>query len=252
MNDNIIISLTSHGNRIKYVSRAIFSVINGTYKNVKIVLTLYKDDICNITNDLKILIDNNIVELIIADEDLGPNLKYYYSMKKYSDKLIITIDDDNIYSSDLVISLLNTHYKFPNCVCARRTHLICCDKNKNALDNSYFIQEYKRNLNPSKILYASGVGGVLYPNDFFNLAHIEDNKSLIYDIKYNDDIFLKVMEIKNNIQVVYAPNSQNHPKPIDKIEIKNEALCKTNDGRNGRNTIYFNKVKKYFDTLFND
>ena len=65
----VIVCLTSYNERLKNCSRSIFSILNGTYKDVKIVLTLYKDDIKFIPEDLKLLIDNNIVELIIAEEN---------------------------------------------------------------------------------------------------------------------------------------------------------------------------------------
>lgn len=57
-------------------------------------MTLYKDDIKNIPEDLKFLIDEQFVELIVADKDLGPHLKYFYAMKKYKENPIITVDDD--------------------------------------------------------------------------------------------------------------------------------------------------------------
>ena len=57
-------------------------------------MTLYKDDIKNIPEDLKFLIDEQFVELIVADKDLSPHLKYFYAMKKYKENPIITVDDD--------------------------------------------------------------------------------------------------------------------------------------------------------------
>ena len=93
--NTIIVSLTTHSIRLQQVAKtAIFSIIKNTYKNIHICLTLYKDDIKNIPEDLKFLIDEQFVELIVADKDLGPHLKYFYAMKKYKENPIITVDDD--------------------------------------------------------------------------------------------------------------------------------------------------------------
>ena len=64
---DVIVSLTSHGCRLKneIVTKAIYSIISGSYKPKKIILTLFKDDLKYINKNLKLMIDTDIVELIM-------------------------------------------------------------------------------------------------------------------------------------------------------------------------------------------
>ena len=82
--NNIIISLTSYGTRLKLVPKIIFSILIGTIKPAKICLTLFKDDVKFIPAELQLLIDNNIVELLVADENIKSHLKYFYCLQKYN------------------------------------------------------------------------------------------------------------------------------------------------------------------------
>lgn len=52
LNNNIIVSLTSYKPRLPYADKSINSILNGTIKPCKIVLTLYKGDIQYISSDL--------------------------------------------------------------------------------------------------------------------------------------------------------------------------------------------------------
>lgn len=132
MNDStVIVSLTSHDVRVKNIAHtAIFSIIRQTYKDIHIVLTLYKTDVNLITSDLQLLIDSGVVELIIADKDLGPHLKYFYVMLKYKNNPIVTVDDDILYRQDLIAELTNL-YRQHNCIVAQRCFKItqCLDYN---------------------------------------------------------------------------------------------------------------------------
>ena len=85
------------------------SLLAQTFKDFRIVMTLYKDDVSNLTDELKKLLDDGTIELLVADENLKPNLKYYYCMLKYHDVPIITLDDDRIYSPNLIEILVNTY-----------------------------------------------------------------------------------------------------------------------------------------------
>lgn len=204
-NERVIISLTSHGVRIKYVSKTIFSILNGFFKDIHIVLTLYKDDVNLIPDDLKLMIDNNIIELLIADKKIGPHTKYFYVMKKYKNTPIITIDDDGIYYKESIENLYNKYLEHPNCICANRVHKITFNNKKINKYNKWHY-EYKKEQMPSYLLFATGVGGVLYPPNILKIddTNLEDIKKCLWA----DDIYLKVLEIRYNIKVVFT-NTKN-------------------------------------------
>ncbi|MBO7693345.1 MAG: hypothetical protein J6T10_12005 [Methanobrevibacter sp.] len=246
-NEKVIISLTSHGVRIKYVSKTIFSILKGSFKDIHVVLTLYKDDIKLIPDDLKLMIDNNVIELLVADKKIGPHTKYFYTMKKYKDTPIITIDDDGIYDNEIIENLYNKYLEHPNCICANRVHKITF---KNRIINKYnkWHYEYKRELKPSNLLFATGVGGVLYPP---NILKIDDNN--LQDIKnclWADDVYLKVLEIRYNVKVVFTNVRnilpQSFSKPIKKIT-QDSGLYLRNIRY--KNDEYINKFRRDFNRI---
>ena len=73
---------------------------------------------------IKILAATNDIELLTAKEDLLGHKKYFYTMQKYKDLPIITVDDDSIYSKDLIQLLYDNYKKHPNCVSGMKTHRI--------------------------------------------------------------------------------------------------------------------------------
>ena len=50
----------------------------------------------------------NDIDVQIGEQDLRPHLKYFYTMKKYRDFAIITLDDDFGYAEDTFETLFNT------------------------------------------------------------------------------------------------------------------------------------------------
>lgn len=237
-NEKVIVSLTSHDVRLKYVSHAIFSIINGSEKSVHIVLTVYKEDLNDIQGDIKLLIDNNIIELLIADENLKPHLKYYYVMKKYKNIPIITIDDDGIYPYDFVKSLLDCYSKHKESICARRCHAIPPIKNAPYLTWKFQVSD---NSIPAYRKFVTGVGGALYPPNILDIDNIDLNE--LKSCLNADDIFLKVIENRKNIDIQIVQCLQKHPIQITIPEVMQSALSNNN---------VINKKNDYYLELFSD
>ena len=126
---------------------------------------------------------------------------------------VVTIDDDCLYEPNLLQSLWDSYQKYPNCVNARRCHRIVVTKD-NFLD-SYSKWEKKVTdiLEPSHMLFATGVGGVLYPPDILKISD-ECLDDIMKSITA-DDIYLKKREDELDIKVKWVegnPNSyEDHP-----------------------------------------
>lgn len=225
----IIVSLTSFKSRLKYVPEVVSSILSGTMRPTKIVLTLFKGDLEYVTGDLQSLIDDGSVELIVVNDDIKPHLKYFYVMQKYRNYAIITIDDDVVYTPDLVESLYNEYMKHPNCICARRCHLIKRYKDGNLLPYKSWGWQNKSCVEPRYDLFATGVGGVLYPPDILNI-----DESMMDGVKAcinADDIYLKWLELNKGIKTVWVSN--NHLSGLGVIKGSQEiALYKSNCNQN--------------------
>lgn len=196
----VIISLTSHSIRLKQVAKTtIWSIIQNTYTNKHIVLTLFKDDVKLIPADLRLLIDKGLVELIVAGKDLGPHLKYFYTMQKYRDCPVITVDDDVLYPHDMINKMILAHLTYPQCVIARRSFLIMRDKEQ-IEPYAVWMRNFAGKRGPSMRLFATGIGGILYPPDILTLTN--DDIPEVLSVKYDDDFLLKVKEIRKNVEIV--------------------------------------------------
>lgn len=194
----VIVSLTSHTKeRLKNVPYFLYhSIFKYGYDYVKVVLTLWKDDIPLMPEELKMMIDNGLVELIEAEQDLKCHLKYFYAMKKYRDLPIITIDDDSIYPKQMIPDLLANAEKYPNTIICRSARVIDCNKTYSRWYECNFGVEWVRwngcydqvrsDLNPE------GYGGILYPA---NILNIDDSMiQNILQIPRADDIYLTALE----------------------------------------------------------
>ena len=239
----IIVSLTSYSIRINYVSLVIASIMHQTVKPDRIILYLAKDEFSMNTIPSILKKQMKLGLEIVFCEDLRSHKKYYYAMKDNPESIIITVDDDIIYQTDLIELLYNSYKKFPDCVSAMRVHRMKVDANGKILPYSRWKQRDKsRILEPSFDLFPTGCGGVLYPphilhKDVFN---IEDIKKLCLT---GDDVWLKAMALKNNKKAVLAA----WQNPLDYIpETQEVSLFNDNVFNDGNDKIVDDVFDKYF------
>jgi hypothetical protein len=55
--------------------------------------------------------------------------KLYYSLQEYPNDIIITIDDDQLYSKNFISELIAAHAKNPNCICSHVVHMAKVENN---------------------------------------------------------------------------------------------------------------------------
>lgn len=240
--DTVIVSLTTHSVRVKKVARTtIFSLLNSTYKDIKIVLTLYKDDLKLIPNDLQLMIDLGIVELIVAEQDLGPHLKYFYTMQKYRENPVVTVDDDVIYPADMIKKLAAAYKKYPDSVIARRSYRI--SQRHGRLDTfRTWLSHFSGVTEPSHFNFPTGLGGILYPPNCLRLS--DANVSEILEAKYDDDFYLKALEARQNIKVanICASHSELFAATLDDPITQGIALW--NKNKNGGSELSLRKFEQ--------
>ena len=199
----IVVSLTSNKNRFKNLNLVLESVFNNTMKPSKIVLSLYKGDLFFLTKKLKEMIKYQIIELIVTEIDLKSHKKYFNVMKKYRDYAIISVDDDIVYTNDLIETLYDSYLKYPNYIHARNVHKIILENNK-VLPYDKWLKQYTFELNPSFYLFAESGGGILFPPNILNIS--DENIDEIYKCIEADSIYLKYLSRKRNIKIVWVPN----------------------------------------------
>lgn len=107
-NEQIVISLTSWKQRIVNVHKTIESLLKWC-NYCHIVLVLSSDEFPNQENELPRellkLIDNNLIELLWVKQNYKAYKKYFFTAAKYPNAIIVTADDDSIYTKDFVKEL---------------------------------------------------------------------------------------------------------------------------------------------------
>lgn len=237
----IIISLTSYGERLKTVHLTLDTIFRQTEKPDKIVLCVTQEDYALLPANLKTLEKKGKIE-VLTGENLRAHKKYFYTMQKYPDDIVITVDDDVLYRRDLVEKLYAAHKLYPDCVCAIRVHRIKFDESGQPLPyTEWRLRSTEYLLQPRNDYLATGVGGALYPPHLFNeeTFNAELIKELCY---YADDIWLKIMELRSNIRVVLADRNPH----LTYTEGTQEAgLFNTNVGEN-QNDVQLNALLNHY------
>ena len=240
----VIISLTSYPARIGFVSQVIDSLFNQSIRANKIILWLAESQFPHKENQLpQKLIEQKERGLDICwCDDIKPHKKYFYTMQEYPDSIIITVDDDVKYSSDLVETLLESYIRYPYAVSAMRAHLITFDNGGDISPYCRWKREFSDIEYPSLALCATGVGGVLYPPRIMRKEtfDIENIRKLSL---YTDDLWLKIMQVLNYVPVVVAskPQKLNYVK-----DSQNSALWQDND-IGGGNDIQLKLLLDYYN-----
>lgn len=211
------------------------------------MVTISRSSVAFIKRDLNLMLTANTFELNVVDDnaDLGPHTKYYYAMLKYPHLPIMTFDDDRYYESHMVEHLVRkyetTKYKsiISNCAIEmQRTptgellpYPAWC---------THRLAQNKR----SMIAMAEGFAGVLYPpHCFSNLAGQMDE---MMKCKYDDDLWLKVLEIRQHIPVT---QSNYEFKSIDAIDIEDAMQYNLHENQNAGNVNRVNMCKLFSKDL---
>lgn len=202
--DNIIISLTSFPQRIDKLWLVIECVIRQSLLPNKIILWLSKEQFPNLLQDipdnLMEYVNNNILSIEFVEDDLRSHKKYYYAFQKYQDDLIITLDDDIFYPSNIIEDLISLHRNFPEAICCHRAHKVVREDD-GKISNYSKWQKVFENSEPAFDLFHTSGGGTLYKTSFFNKEVL--NKKNIKEMCFMaDDVWLNVMAQLNKTKTV--------------------------------------------------
>ena len=239
----IIVSLTSYPGRFAHIHTALKSIMLQTLKPDKIIVWLDADVGREKFTPKMLELEQYGIEYRAAAGDLKPHKKYIHAMREFADDMIITVDDDLIYAKDVIETLMKTHMRYPNAVCARRVHKITKNADGTIAPYNDWLGEYCGCDTPSHALVATGVGGVLYPPHCLYAQALDEGLITQLSLKA-DDIWLKFMELLHDTPVVWAPCKIPMPDLIEKEQAT--SLKSENVGQN-RNDVYFDQVQKHFN-----
>lgn len=202
----VIVSMTSYPKRISYIEKVLDSMLRQTILPDIIVIYLSREEFENtkdihFVKNMELMLKNRGVVVRWVNENYKSHKKYFYAFSEYPNDVIITIDDDIIYKSDLIENLLHFHRIYGDCVIAGRVHLITATESGEIAPYTKWWKECKKFVGiPRMDLFATGCGGVLYPPECIQKFNISE--SLVKYMIDADDVLLKLNEVKCGIRIV--------------------------------------------------
>lgn len=200
----IIASLTSFPARIDCVHLAIKSIMLQTVKPDRIVLWLAEEQFPNkkLPDSLTNLIPHGLE--ICWMNDIHAHKKYYYTIiSQAENEVVISFDDDIIYSSNCIKRLIETYRKHPNCLICERGQVLSYDKDGNPLKNPgrWKTISSKGVKSPTFSMNPSPGGGCLIPKNAFYIDATNEEK--IRKLAYRaDDLWYMFMCAQNGTRMI--------------------------------------------------
>lgn len=238
----VIVSMTSFPARINRVWLAVESIFRQKVKPDKILLCLTKSqipDVSALPRELQEM-QRKGLEIIFCNEKIRSHTKYWSAFSQYPNDIIITVDDDIIYRSDLIENLINFHKRFPKAIIVNWAKKISLNDEGKSVYNCW-PEAQEQDIGVVKPNYSLfGVAGVLYPPH----SMYEDclNPDLIKELSLTaDDIWLSAQAILKGTHFVFTGYRQNHlPVSIR----NNETLLSVNSTRN---QVQVDNINNYYE-----
>lgn len=186
----LIVSLTTHGERLYEVCIAIESIMLGSMKPNAIVLWIGDNEPTELPISLQRQIRRGLS--VKRTRDIRSYTKLVPALQQYPDANIVTIDDDILYPLDFLENLLVTHRLHPNAIVANMVMRLT--RAADGVPEGIKLWPYtlERVSGIDADLYFEGFGGVLYPAGSMPKETL--NESVFLNISpTNDDAWLNSM-----------------------------------------------------------
>ena len=201
LNKQVIVSVASWRPRFQTIIQNLQSLVNQDYPNKHIILNIHQDDERFLPEEVVNFCLSNCIEInIIRDINLRSHNKYYYVMLKHRDRVIITVDDDFVYDSRLISSLMSgyLHSDKRTIICPTCLQITSNNGKLLTFKEIQIVSKLTTSL-PHLYNWPRGGGGILYPPNILNLSEDSYKEFLNNDLIHDDDCYLKIREIKQSV-----------------------------------------------------
>lgn len=198
----------------------------------------------SLPNNLNKYIKSNLLQIYLVNDDIKSHKKYWYIVDENSLNAFITIDDDIIYSSNILQLLWEEHIKNEKKVIACYCHKIKWNNNT-ITPYSTWKDNVKIGESGHDLFFGSG-GGVLFP-----YGSLIDANQPFENIKqtclYADDIWLNAYVRKNGYSIINVKRKGAVPEWFNRNNFK---LNSINNGQN-LNDQQLHQVISFFVKNYN-
>ena len=250
----VYVSLTSIFQNQDILVSTLVSILKQTVKPNKIFLYLSEEKYLldngfsgkRITDAslVNLLESNSLIEIKWV-KNIGPYRKLLPLLKEKwnEDCIIITIDDDTYYTTDLIEKTLKVHKSNDNCIIGSRGFTPRLHND----DLKSFEYEVRQKENQSLSLYnfLTGKGGILYKPSFFHKTGdlIFNEKIFLKTNPTNDDLWFYAVRILNDVSCFLLPCS------TWSKDFSRSGLFVQFNNKNNFNTINFRKLYHVLKSL---
>lgn len=239
--ERVIASLTSYPARIPFVHLAVKSLMLQTYKPDRILLWLADEQFPGRQLPASLLALERYGLEISWMHDLYGHKKYYYPVKEQKpEEVVITFDDDLLYSPRAIERLIKTHQRYPDCLVCERGQVFEDKSQPNPgrwkTISSIGVKEPTFSMNPSP------GGGCLIPYHGFHPDALDE--SLIRELAYkNDDLWYMFMCAQNGTRMVKTRKYHRLFSPIAGSQVEQMA---TDNVTGNVNVQVMEKLKAHY------
>lgn len=240
----LVVSLTTFGKRIHDAYLTIESIMQQSLKPDRIVLCISAEDFSEESlPEMLRLQQQRGLEFLFCEKDLGPYTKYHYTLQKYPDSLLITVDDDFLYPTDTIDQLHKAYIQNPGTIFCHRGHGMT--RGEGGALNPYRHWDWSNtNFQISKMIFPTGVGGVLYFPGCFD-PEISNVDAFLKLAPNADDVWLKAMSLKKGTPCGIVPGTRHFMTNFLTIEGSQETSLKRHNKHSPHGNDH--KIKAVFD-----
>jgi len=231
---DIVVSLTTHGERVNKVSKTLKSLVVQRHYRLKVFLFISSADFQRSRREL-LKFDQSRISVRIVEEDLQVYNKVFQISNDFANQRIITVDDDIIYKRDLFKTLIEASDSAPEVIWGTRGRMFSND----APYGSFRIIKGRKGI--IKDLFLTGVGGIIYPAGFLVRANVA-SKAYLNICPTNDDVWLHFFAKAEGIQSGLASEYTNL---IESPAAKKHGLWRKNN-QEGKNDEAILNARAYF------
>lgn len=235
----LVVSLTSIPSRLPIIHYTIRSLLNQERKAEKIILWLHHelqhklpDSLQSLTGDL---FEIRYVDLYCSHR------KLIHALAAYPDKVIVTCDDDLMYSPTWLTRLYHDHLRYPQQVVAHECRLIKFNALGAPEAYSQWTTESRTDVSETWLM-PIGYGGVLYPPQSL-FDDVLKSDLFLQLTPRADDLWFKAMSHLAGTATRRSSNPGEKPIPI--IGSQKISLKKTNVQQDGNYQQWLALCKHY-------